>query len=308
MNDKINLINKYKGLTHIHIYYKEQVNYFVRIISMLNDFDCKIFVTHIDLDGENINMIKDACKSNKIKIIKVNNLGFDVYPFIQILNQVELDDYDYVLKLHSKCYRTRVIKHIKTKYYGYGWRDMLILPLVKNKKVFSTNLNKLFSDTNIGMLCSKKLIMDLGTELQEIKEDEYKFLKDFNLPFMKSWNYCSGTIFLIKPEYLKQIKNMNISEKFFENEIKETDLCINPAATIERIFGYLIENKNKKILGVEDNFVNLKVFLEFKMYDLSEISFSKILKNIFSIGNSYDKHHKIIKILGFKIKIKRGKN
>ena len=253
-----------KGFAHIHIYYENQVDYFVKILSILSDFNCKIFITYINLEAENIYKLKNSNKNTEL--IKVDNIGFDVYPFLQILYNLTLDDYDYVLKLHTKNFRKELLSLNHFKYYGYGWRDMLIQPLIKNKKTFEKNLKILMSNDNIGAICTKKLIMDLGFELEKIKKDEYEFLQKYNYKMLEKWHYCSGTMFLAKPFYFNKIKELNLNENFFKDEKKETGLCNNPAATIERIFGYFIETQGGKIYGINDFILYLKTYIIARYY------------------------------------------
>ena len=39
---------------------------------------------------------------NNAKIITVPNKGYDIYPFLIVLSKVKLDEYDYILKIHTK--------------------------------------------------------------------------------------------------------------------------------------------------------------------------------------------------------------
>ena len=263
VSEKVVFKSTYKSLS--------EYNVSLKIISLLSCFNCKIFITYINLKDDNINMLKNS--NQNIELVNVDNIGFDIYPFLQVLYKLNLDDYDYVLKLHTKNFRNELLSLNHFKYYGYGWREMAIQPLIKNKKTFKRNLYKLLSNNNCGAICSKKLIMDLSTEMEGIREDEYNFINEHSLEELKKWKYCSGTMFLGRPRYLKPIKDLNLNETFFEGETHETGVWHNPAATIERILGYFIETEGGKIYGVEDIFLNIKLYLIARYHKFKNLLF-----------------------------------
>ena len=65
--------------------------------------------------------------------------------------------------------------------------------------------------------------MDLSTEMEDIRQDEYNFIKEYSLKELKKWNYCSGTMFLGKPRFQKPIKDLKLDATFFEGETKKQE-------------------------------------------------------------------------------------
>ena len=88
-----------KILVHLHLYYQNQLNYFIK---KLKNITCE-FDLIVTLANENPK-ITEKIKQFKpnAKILVVENLGYDVYPFIQVINEAELKNYDYILKIHTK--------------------------------------------------------------------------------------------------------------------------------------------------------------------------------------------------------------
>ena len=74
---------------------------------------------------------KSTFKNVNVEIVK--NLGFDLGPFVHVLNEVNLNDYSYVIKLHTK--RDIPLNGKKDWYTGSGWRDAL-LKFIRSKDVF----------------------------------------------------------------------------------------------------------------------------------------------------------------------------
>lgn len=126
-----------KILVHLHLYYHEQLDWF---LAKLKNITCPydLYVTYVDKNK----LSEQKLKSFKpdVKLIKVENRGYDVYPFWQVLQRINLDDYNYVLKLHTKNFRNVPWKKDEILYKGYDWRNDLIEPLIGSRFIFKKNL------------------------------------------------------------------------------------------------------------------------------------------------------------------------
>ena len=87
-------------LVHVHIYYEFLWPELKSCLKNIDGYTHQIVVT---LVKENPKLQEDILSSfPNAKIEIVENLGFDLGPFIHVLNEVNLDDYSYVIKLHTK--------------------------------------------------------------------------------------------------------------------------------------------------------------------------------------------------------------
>ncbi|MDR0303990.1 MAG: rhamnan synthesis F family protein [Chitinispirillales bacterium] len=89
--------NMKKILVHLHLFYEEQFDIFAeKIKSALERYNYSLFITVSDCNDE----IKQKFLSFKpdAKFIIVKNIGADIFPFITVLNSVNLEDYDYIIK------------------------------------------------------------------------------------------------------------------------------------------------------------------------------------------------------------------
>ena len=232
------------------------------------------------------------------KIIQVENLGYDVLPFIKVIRSVNIENYDYVLKIHTKNTRKNCNiqdfryngKHLKDTF----WRDELLSALINTKKRFSKNIGILSQDSNIGMIINKTFFMNLRDYIPEETYllDELKTRLNINSSYNK---FLAGTMFIIKADILNKVINSDLNDNDFviDKEIYNTGSKGTTAHVIERIFTLLTDEMGYKIYAIPN--------LNMEIYGFGR----SLIKNIFSLKNSGDKSHKIITILGFKLKIKK---
>src|SRR5574344_582692 len=179
-----------KLLVHLHLFYQDQFDYMIKKLSNIEGCDWDLYVTVCEensLSEEKILKFKPDAK-----IIKVENRGYDIWPFIQVLRMVNLDDYDYVLKIHTKAYREKrcYINNFEfniPKFYHYYWRNKLIRPLIGSNQKFKKNLKILAHKKKIGMIVDKSFFIKLDKNnttdtllLKNIKE-RLNIKSDYNL-------------------------------------------------------------------------------------------------------------------------------
>lgn len=274
-------------LVHLHLFYYEQTDYFIKKLANINNCNWDLFVTYVEEDKKSIDKIKLFKPDTIFK--KVENYGYDIYPFIEIIKSVNLDKYDYILKIHTKNYQKK-LKLNGLKKSGYWWRNELINALLKNKKRFKENLAIFTNNPDIGLICSELMLWDVGNYWPEdtyLLEEELKFLK-FKSEYKK---YCAGTMFFAKANIYKFLQQDNINIEKFAPSIK-TKSTGTIAHTYERILTIAAIESGYKIKTIPNYKENIYKF------------FKTLFKSIFSIHNSDKKNkNKKITILGFNIYI-----
>ena len=82
-------------LVHCHIYYPELWSELKSCIMNINPHPFQLYVTMVE---KHQNIIKDIEKTFKdVHIDVVKNQGYDLGPFIYIINKLNLDDYSYIV-------------------------------------------------------------------------------------------------------------------------------------------------------------------------------------------------------------------
>lgn len=215
----------------------------------------------------------EVCKKIKefkpdARIIITPNTGYDVYPFICVLKQINLDDYDFVLKLHTK-------KKIKD-------RNKILRPLLLSKKNFQNTLEKMIKNKNIGIIGHK--VQQIFGGSPEENEMLNPLLKKFGIPSRKYHNFIPGTMFLIRSNLLKFLLQVEFKEEDFRSsEGCRTGDYGTLAHTIERVFG---------------------VITEYNGFDITDMKhpLERLLNKLITSRNLPE--YKLITIFGLKVKIK----
>lgn len=106
--EKLNIVNNIskknvKILVYVHIYYHdmwEELENYIKNLKKITYVSFDMIVTVVKDDPK----LFDAIKKFKAdtRIIKVLNKGYDLGPFIEILNKIDINVYDYLIKLHTK--------------------------------------------------------------------------------------------------------------------------------------------------------------------------------------------------------------
>lgn len=232
---------------HLHVHYKEHIEYFIRKIKNINStYD--LFVTIND--KENYNFIYSEFSKNGIQINLdiVDNIGYDIYPFIQTINKIDFDKYDIVLKLHTKNKR----KNGQDTVYGikipdFCWRDSLVDSLIKSNDIFQNNIKLFRENKRIGMIGSEKFLFDIRENNEETKYNINNFKNSIGVK--TGFHYFAGTMFMCRSCILKNIQLLNLHSNYFAPSLRTKDYE-NFAHIMERFFGIIVEDAGFIVKGV----------------------------------------------------------
>lgn len=276
-----------KVLVHLHLYYLDQLDYMLKKLKNINSCDWDLFVTMTKQDEKAIQKLKGF--KPDVYIVPVENKGFDIWPFLQVLNLVDLDNYDDILKIHTKKYRK------KKDFYGRGnaWRNYLIDALLGSPKQFQKNIHLMQMDKSVGLIGSRATLATMGC-LE--KDDSILFdemCQNHGIPISKG-RFIAGTMFLVRAKCFQRIKDMNFKSEDF-NHIQQTSGRTTTAHTLERLLSRIVEIEGYEITTVKS--VKYSILTTIKNF----------LRTIFSISNLPRKNEnepktKVITILGLKFK------
>jgi lipopolysaccharide biosynthesis protein len=200
-----------KILVHIHLYYFEQTDLLLSKLLSIGGNAYDLFVTMC----ENNDVAEQKIKSFKpdAKIIITKNIGADIYPFIQILNLVNLDDYSYILKLHTKR-DVKIRRFLSTKYltYKHLWRDYL-LSFMASKETFQKVLIAFESTPKLGMASDHRVIMRNHRQDKPTTAQTKELLTKNG--FSDRVEYVAGTMFMVRAELFNAVKNLHLKEADF---------------------------------------------------------------------------------------------
>lgn len=243
-----------KILLHIHVYYVKSWHRIEKRIKSLianKSLEIKILTTvSSNINDSDILKIEQAQLPN-MSVIRVPNEGYDVQPFFHILKSVSLDEYDYLIKLHTKNTVFGIDMRLNGRFISrIQWQNFLIDAIAGSPKILEENISRMQSDPTLGMIGSSYCITRFSSDDEEESRLIENYIRILHADEISNAQYIAGTMFMVKTEILKPlIETSLVDEKFEKSESHK--LGGTKAHAIERIFGILVALNKKKICGFD---------------------------------------------------------
>ncbi len=243
-------------LVHLHLYRSKQFNNLARYIkNILSSTQCSvtIFVTIT----ENIKDIQSNvldCFPNA-KILIVANNGYDIGPFFQVLKLIDLDDFDYLIKIHSKDTRFGIICRIGDRLISRRvWKNLLLDSISPSTSLFEKNLNEFKKDPNLGMIGSSYLILR-GFDKYDYNSLDESLVQRLKIQKNPDFGFVCGTMFIARASLFKYLSSYGCLNDEFDKTIpgvKGGTL----AHAYEKSLGWMIEQQGYSIKGFDQSLFN----------------------------------------------------
>ena len=234
-----------KILVHLHLFYQDMLPEMLGLLRNLEDYDYDLFATVCKASHETLDCLRRF--KPEVTIIDVENRGYDVAPFVKVLQLADLKQYDYIIKLHSKQTLKRRAWLKNTSFKGDGWRKALV-GFMSSKEQLRKTL-ALFRNPDVGMVSHYNLITEAGREDVIANKRAEKLLTEMGLQ-TNEHKFVGGTMFIARAYLFKPIKDFPCKMEDFEPYNKET-----PGGTLahvyERLFGYVVTAQQKEIVSYE---------------------------------------------------------
>ncbi|MFC1455629.1 glycosyltransferase [Microvirga arabica] len=233
-------------LVHVHLFYRDQLDIMMRALKNISKCDCDLFVTMVDKDQDAERLILREWKGAQILVLP--NVGYDVFPFLHVLKQVRLSDYDFVLKIHTKNARNPGHDEVYgIKVPGYQWRDELLDAIVGSRQIFEANLAAFLEDKKLGCIGANKFIFSTKENHEERNYKLAEWRKRCGVEGGR--HYVGGSMFFARTYPFERLKALNMQQKDFESPHMCTKDHRNTAHIFERLFGIVIESEGFEISG-----------------------------------------------------------
>lgn len=239
-----------KFLVIAHVYYHDLWYLLDRCIQNLPKDSFDLIVTTTSNIEKLSSKVKEHSPNAKVELCE--NRGYDIWPFIKVLKTVNLDEYEFVIKIHTKRDMGKIVAIIDNKYFfrGQYWRNML-LSFISSKENFDKCLEA-FKDPSVGMINNHRLF-DRTRETTDNPHLVYclnearKLLSEVGItakPYDEV-EYVAGTMFICRAAIFKTLQTMNFDVNRFAvvNRKNENDL----AHVMERVFGWLVTSQGYSI-------------------------------------------------------------
>lgn len=221
----------------VHLYY---VELFKEIANYLDNFINIPYNLYFTMPRENKVFLPVLRKKYpNSRVIITENIGFDIYPFLCFLKEINLEDYDVIFKLHSKKNIPIEFSRNGVDLSGTKWRDYMFKALLGTSEQVKNVLRIMERHPHIGMLAAQEVLFEgyklLAQDIDLQKVETLMFECGF---LMRRWEYVAGSVFAVRPYLLKAIKQRNFTAEdfppYFPRDWNGLPYCL------ERVFGCMV--------------------------------------------------------------------
>lgn len=186
----------------------------------------------------------------RVEVIQVPNQGKDVGPFIEMIRRFNLDQFDLVLKLHSKRSQNaasymNVIRHLfgSDIVDGDDWRRKLIQPIAGSPTITQATLKRFITEPELGMIGAQQFLCTAPDANQQAYEALCTRLGITTQPL-----FFGGTMFWIRGSVLQRFIDADFDLSDF-NPTDQAQVENTLEHQLERVFGALVQSYSLTVTG-----------------------------------------------------------
>ena len=280
-------------LVALHVYYHEHIDYYIDKMRNISGCQWDLLVTLSSRCEESEARLK-AFRPD-LKIIDVENVGYDVWPFIKALRAVSLSDYDYILKLHTKNTNVLKWKANGLRMKGDQWRNTLVDSLLKSPEQFRRCLELFERRPDTGMVCSYELLVGLT---QRRREDLSMMKEEAQRIGISSvtGKFCAGTLFMVRSSCMRKIADSDVDASSWSSDSRSHSMG-TLAHVYERLLSFAVADSGMKIRTLPAYSRNVpSVFVHNVV--------SPFLKSLLTVDRYGEDGRKYLTLLGIRIPLK----
>lgn len=226
-------------LVHLHIFYPEFWPELKGYLQNVLVYPHEIYITAV----ESLPSIEAEVKAMdaNVHFDIIENRGYDVGSFISVLNRVNLDDFSYVIKLHSK-------RNCPVRMYlgwfnvgGNKWRTYLC----DFMKHLPKCLEAFEQDKTLGMVANYHVMVSSKIDCYRPIEDNIVAQQVLDSYHKCNFEFVAGTMFMCRACLLQKIKSMGFDLNDFAEPTRGEQVSL--AHDLERFFSLTILKQGYKI-------------------------------------------------------------
>lgn len=227
-------------LVCLQLFYPESWKEIREYLANLAPYHYDLIVTYQAKDGMEQVLKAIRAFNSQVKLVEVENIGFDLGGFQTALRQVSLTDYDVVFKLHSKGTSR---KHTYVYHHYFGYRDWFVYLYegILGASTVHRTIDKLLNDASCGLVTAENLILDDPPHKQRLLRKVLMPYKSIAIP--SEYQYVAGTCFAQKAAVLQSFADMDFD--FAQSRRGEFSL----AHALERVLCFPAQQNNFHLVG-----------------------------------------------------------
>ena len=232
-----------KLLVHLHVFYHDQVPWFLERLRSLDGYDWDLIVTFCEADAAMEKAVK-ALKPDA-RFLPVENVGYDVWPFLKMLSLVDLAPYDILFKLHTKNITSRTTVHLNGLHLRKSaWRDILVDALLDSPAQVDRVVSVFREQPEAGMVCSSLLYASMG-----FPEDGQMLTDELAALGMQTEErrFCIGNMFAVRPCLLSLLGKRDFRPEQFPSH-SESGSGGTLAHVYERVLSLLAPSQGYRVV------------------------------------------------------------
>ena len=227
-------MNMKPALLCVHIYYADMWEELGRCIANVT-IPFRLYVTMVAENPDLVRKIRGTYPDANIEVVE--NRGYDVGPFVHIIKNVNLNDYSFVIKLHTKRDMAVGTIYQNQDFSGDRWRRAL-LDFISSKEKFSRVIDGFCRDAKLGMVANHRVHHNgFAFKTRELYANVVRVMADMGLA-LKHCKHIAGTMFIARAELFIPIQKLGIDLDDFE--VPDKVHSQKMAHLFEVIFGYIV--------------------------------------------------------------------
>ena len=221
-------------LVHIHLFYAEIWSEIIEYITPLSDYSSELWITLQEKDiGLKTQILQNYPHA---KILCVGNRGYDIAPFVEVLKRVDLSQFRYCIKLHTKRDMPYPAHLGIVDVSGNKWRNYMLSFLKKDN--LARTLQAFEHDEKLGMVGHHALICKKEPEDREAWVQSQRWIQMHSpSPAPHTPKFIAGSMFICRAQLMEEYRNI-LADKEFEIPSREAPSTISHAA--ERLLGHVV--------------------------------------------------------------------
>ena len=230
-------------LVVLHLFYMESWERIKHYLDNLQEYNYDLIITCTNgfYDDKTLNEISKY--KNNTQFYFYDNIGFDIGPFVDVLNKINLDEYDVVYKIHSKGIHRRYIHIYHQIFKNDDWFKNLFDGILGLFSVHET-IDKILNNNSVAFVAAQNLIIQDPKHKQKFVAD---IAKQINISIEDNYYFVAGSCWATSSENLKALKALNLTIKDFSTSERNT---FSFAHAMERISNIIMCANNKKPYGI----------------------------------------------------------
>jgi len=279
-------------LVHLHVFYHDQVPWFLDRLRYLDGYDWDLVVTWSKACAATEKAVR-AFKP-EARFLAVENVGYDVWPFLKMLTLVDVSPYDILFKLHTKNITSGTTVRLNGVHLRKAaWRDVLVDALLGSPEQVRSVVSVFREHADVGMVCSGKLYASLDfPEDGEVLTEE---LAALGLQ-TEERRFCVGNMFAVRPGLLAPLWKRDFRPGQFP-ALSHSGSGGTLAHVYERIFSLLAPAQGYRVVTMDpkDTAYERKMRLRKVL--------KPVLTFIFNLDREGFPRRKVLTVMGFKFKL-----